>query len=205
MGTDQEAFWAGEFGKDYIKRNDSPELLASKVALFAQILRQVGPLQSVLEIGANIGLNLSALARLFPNQERTGVEINSAAHAALQANPDASNAILGAVTEVDIEAQFDLVLSTGVLIHLLPNSLPVVYDHIASWTRRYFLLIEYYSPSPVEIPYRGHSGKLFKRDFAGEFLDSVEGFELSDYGFAYHRAQPHPQDDLTWFLLERKS
>lgn len=204
MGTDQEAFWAGKFGTEYIARNDSPGLLASNVALFAKILHQVGPLSSVLEIGSNIGLNLSALAQLFPHQERTGIEINADAHSALETNPHVANAILGSLGEVDLDAQFDLVLSKTVLIHIDPSRLPLVYQRIANWSRRYVLLIEYYNPAPVEVTYRGHSKKLFKRDFAGEFLDQIEGFVLADFGFAYHRALPHPQDDLTWFLLERQ-
>jgi spore coat polysaccharide biosynthesis protein SpsF len=55
----------------------------------------------------------------------------------------------------------------------------------------------------VEIPYRGHSGKLFKRDFAGEILDAYSDLNLIDYGFAYHRDNYFKQDDITWFLLEK--
>ena len=62
---------------------------------------------------------------------------------------------------------------------------------------------EYYNPSPVELPYRGHEGKLFKRDFAGELMDRHSTLTLVDYGFAYHRDNCFPQDDLTWFLLEK--
>lgn len=203
MRTDQEAFWSGDFGKDYVKRNESPELLASNVALFSRILRQKVAPKSVLEIGANIGLNLSALARLFPAQVRTGIEINPLAHARLEKNPHVDRAILGSVTEAALDSQFDLVLSKGVLIHLDPSSLRSVYEKIARWSRKHVLLIEYYSPSPQVVPYRGHSEKLFKRDFAGEYLDCTEDFELSDYGFIYHREDPY-QDDLTWFLLTRK-
>jgi spore coat polysaccharide biosynthesis protein SpsF len=28
---------------------------------------------------------------------------------------------------------------------------------------------------------------------------------LIDYGFVYHRDTAHPQDDITWFLLEKHS
>jgi len=59
-------------------------------------------------------------------------------------------------------------------------------------------------PSVVELVYRGHAGRLFKRDFAGEMLDMFPGLTLRDYGFAWHRDPGCPQDDLTWFLLERK-
>jgi hypothetical protein len=38
--TEQEAFWAGQFGTEYIGRNDSQELLASNLNFFSQALRR---------------------------------------------------------------------------------------------------------------------------------------------------------------------
>jgi spore coat polysaccharide biosynthesis protein SpsF len=65
------------------------------------------------------------------------------------------------------------------------------------------LTIEYYSRKADEVLYRGHQGVLFKRDFAGELMDKFgSGLKLIDYGFVYHR-DTFPQDDLTWFLLEK--
>jgi spore coat polysaccharide biosynthesis protein SpsF len=65
------------------------------------------------------------------------------------------------------------------------------------------LICEYYNPSPVTINYRGHKDRLFKRDFAGEFMDVYKDVELIDYGFSYRRDQKFPQDDITWFLLKK--
>ncbi len=69
---------------------------------------------------------------------------------------------------------------------------------------KYICIAEYYNPSPVEISYRGHTGKLFKRDFAGEMLDAYDDLALLDYGFAYHRDPNFAQDDITWFLLGKR-
>ena len=64
-------------------------------------------------------------------------------------------------------------------------------------------MVEYYNPTPVEVKYRGHSQKLFKRDFAGEMIDKYKSkIKLIDYGFVYNR-DLHPQGNLTWFLLEK--
>ena len=65
------------------------------------------------------------------------------------------------------------------------------------------MIAEYYNPSPTAISYRGHEDRLFKRDFAGEFLDRHQEFSLVDYGFAYRRDAQFPQDDITWFLMEK--
>ena len=65
------------------------------------------------------------------------------------------------------------------------------------------LIAEYYNPTPVEVTYRGHSRRLFKRDFAGELLSAYDDLQLVDYGFSYHGDPVMPQDDITWFLLEK--
>ena len=66
-------------------------------------------------------------------------------------------------------------------------------------------MCEYYNPSPVTINYRGHSDRLFKRDFEGEILDKFPDLNLIDYGFSYKRDVVFPQDDITWFLLQKNN
>ena len=66
------------------------------------------------------------------------------------------------------------------------------------------LIAEYYSPNPVVIPYRGHEDRLFKRDFAGDMLDQFADLSLVDYGFTYRRDPDFPQDDISWFLLQKQ-
>jgi pseudaminic acid biosynthesis-associated methylase len=203
FNNEQESFWSGEFGDDYISRNQSAQLLASNIALFSRALSGTSDISSVLELGANIGLNLTALSTLFPRQNRTGVEINEAAFRRLDENEAVNRAIHSSILDLRLDEEFDLVLVKGVLIHLAPESLPAVYHRISLLSRKYILFVEYFSPSPVELDYRGHSGKLFKRDFAGEFLASQPSFCLEDYGFVYHGDPTHPLDDLNWFLLRR--
>ena len=61
--TEQEEFWAGKFGSDYIARNElTPQRLASRIGLWSSILKHCSyPISSLLEFGANIGINLRAL------------------------------------------------------------------------------------------------------------------------------------------------
>lgn len=66
------------------------------------------------------------------------------------------------------------------------------------------MLSEYYNPVPVEVNYRGFSDRLFKRDFAGEFMDRFPDVHLLVYGFQYHRDKNFPMDDVTWFLMEKR-
>ena len=94
-------------------------------------------------------------------------------------------------------------LTKGVLIHINPEYLDQVYDSIYKSCAKYICVCEYYNPTPVEVNYRGYQGKLFKRDFAGDILDRFSDLRLIDYGFVYHRDNQFPQDDATWFLLEK--
>jgi spore coat polysaccharide biosynthesis protein SpsF len=65
------------------------------------------------------------------------------------------------------------------------------------------LFAEYYSPRPVKLIYRGKKDKLFKRDFAGEFISTFKDIRIKSYGFVYHKDK-YPQDDLNWFLMKKK-
>lgn len=202
--TEQEAFWAGEFGSQYIARNRGDALVAANLDFFGKALRAAGGFGSCIEFGANIGQNLAALRLLYPSLDAHAIEIN----------PDAAEILAGVIPPAQVYRQsildfaptrrWDLVLIKGVLIHMNPDMLPEVYDKLAAAAGRYLLVAEYYNPVPVEVSYRGHAGRLFKRDFAGEILDRHPAFRLVDYGFAYRRDPKFPQDDISWFLLERR-
>ena len=202
--TEQEAFWAGDFGTAYIARNQGSGLLAANLDFFAKALRQARALKSCIEFGANIGMNLKALQLLHPGLDTHGIEINADAAAQLARVIPASQVHHQSIFDFEPTRQWDLVLIKGVLIHLQPERLALAYDRLVAATARYLLVAEYYNPSPVAIPYRGHAERLFKRDFAGEIMDRHPAMTLLDYGFAYHRDPNFPQDDITWFLMEKR-
>lgn len=200
--TPQEEFWAGEFGEDYIGRNQGDQLLASNLDFFVKALRQTNKFQSCLEFGANIGMNLKALKLLHPTADLAGIEINNQAADHLRTEIGDKNVYEGSIFEFDADRKFDLTLIKGVLIHINPEMLPLVYEKLYEYSNEYILVCEYYNPSPVTISYRGHSDRLFKRDFAGEMIEKYN-LELVDYGFAYRRDIKFPQDDITWFLMKK--
>ena len=67
--TEQESFWSGEFGDEYIGRNQGKVSIASNTALFSAILNSTNSISSIIEFGANIGLNLEAIKCLLPEAE----------------------------------------------------------------------------------------------------------------------------------------
>lgn len=203
--TEQESFWKGSFGDAYIERNSGEELVEANRVFFERIIAKTGPLDSVVEFGCNVGLNLIALNRLLPSASLQGIEINAAAAAQVQVALPSATITNGSILEYTPERQFDFAFTKGVMIHLPPESLPSVYEKLYASSRKFIFVAEFYNPVPAEISYRGHSGKLFKRDFAGELLDQFPDVRLVDYGFVWRRDPQAPQDDLTWFLLQKNA
>jgi spore coat polysaccharide biosynthesis protein SpsF len=201
--TEQENFWAGQFGSDYIQRNQGEQLLAANLNFFSKVLDKVEKIDSVTEFGANIGMNLRALKLLYPNQIQYAVEINKDAAKELRNFLGEDKVFNGSILDFSPKTKTTLSLIKGVLIHINPDVLADVYNRLYETSKKYILICEYYNPSPVEVSYRGHSEKLFKRDFAGEFMDKFTDVTLVDYGFVYKRDPTFPQDDITWFLMKK--
>lgn len=201
--TAQERFWQGEFGDAYADRNAGAAAVASSLAFFGRALARASGLESVLELGTNRGLNLQAMRSLLPTAQLQGVELNAKA-CALARELGVAEVWEGSLFDYPLTRRFDLAFTKGVLIHLPPKALPAAYDKLHQASRRFILVAEYYNPTPVEVSYRGHAERLFKRDFAGELLDRHADLRLLDYGFVYHRDPLFPADDLTWFLLEKQ-
>lgn len=204
FATPQESFWAGKFGDEYTSRNDGPRRVASDLSLFSRILTRTSQVHSVLELGANRGLNLQALRQLLPEAAFSAVEINENAVVELR-KLEWLDVQHTSILDFKPESRSDFVFVKGVLIHLNPEVLPQVYQLMQDASARYVCIIEYYNPSPVTVPYRGHTDRLFKRDFAGEMMRTHSQLRLLDYGFVYHGDLNFPQDDLNWFLLEKSN
>jgi spore coat polysaccharide biosynthesis protein SpsF len=200
--TPQEVLWAGQFGAEYMARNRGDDLIASNTELFAKVLARTGAVDSVLELGCNIGNNLHALRTLLPAADLHGVEINPDAAAEVERWGGATVEV-GSILDYTPGRTFDLTFTKGVLIHINPSRLPDVYAALMAGSRRFVMVCEYFNPTPVEVAYRGHEHALFKRDFAGELLDAYPELRLVDYGFTYHRDPLYPLDDSTWFLMEK--
>lgn len=205
--TEQEKFWAGEFGNQYIERNsyENRELISGNIQLFSKVISRCSNIESVIEFGANIGLNLAAIKCLLPScNDISAVEINSKAAEILKSKGICSNVFHQSILDFVPDRKYDFVLIKGVCIHLNPEWLGTVYDVLYNSAAKYICVVEYYNPTPVTVTYRGNSEHLFKRDFAGELMDRHQDLKLVDYGFQYHRDNHFPMDDITWFLLEKE-
>lgn len=201
MKTEQEVAWAGEHGNDYNRRAPGNE--EANYHLFKKALYCTGPVASIVELGAGQGANIRALQRLYPNAELAAVELNQDAAGVLGRTTKCSRVINASVLDWEPDRTWDLAVTKGLLIHIHPDELGMAYEVLHRAAGRWIMIAEYYNPTPVNVIYRGRDDLLWKRDFAGELLERYSDLRLAGYGFVYHR-DAAPQDDLTWFLLEKQ-
>ncbi len=203
--TKQESFWSGEFGNEYTDRNlNTEKVIASNLSFWSRVLERTESVGSVIEFGANRGLNMTALRSLVPNIDLSAIEINQRAVGELE-KIGGIKIYPQSILQFQPDHPRDVSFTQGVLMHIDPNEITHVYDLLYQASSRYILIAEYYNPVPQEVSYRGNREKLFKRDFAGEMMDRFSDLHLVDYAFIYRRDINFPQDDITWFLMEKRS
>lgn len=168
-------FWGGESGRTYVDRNplslkDSDALYLKDYGVTRRELNErfLGNLNrdlKILEVGANIGLQLELLRTLgFKNL--LGVELNDyAVEKAKQLHPKV-DVIRGSAFDLPFrDGYFDLAYTSGVLIHIDPKDLPEAIDEIYRVSNRYIWCYEFAAREPVEIRYRDKQELFWKQDF----------------------------------------
>lgn len=205
--TDQLNVWKSQFGDQYTDRNPlTPENIRNRVNMWSEILHNVhdlSALSSMLEIGANIGLNLVSFSQ-YSDATLYATEPNTQALELLRKQTfiDPQNTNEDTIFDLSFEdSSMDMVMTSGVLIHIHPNDLLKATTEMVRVTRKYILCIEYFSHDPEEIQYRDQANFLFKRDFGDFFLENHPELSVKDYGFLWKRTTG--LSNMTWFLLEK--
>jgi pseudaminic acid biosynthesis-associated methylase len=175
MTTAQEKFWQSDFGDDYIARNTAePAALdqiyfqrygLSRSAMNQEFLADL-KIRNILEVGCNIG-NQLALLKNQGYADLTGLEINYEAATVAQKRLPQAKIIEGSAFALPFsDNQFDLVFTSGVLIHIHPDDLKTMMSEMVRVTKKYLWGFEYYAPQMTTIEYRGHRDRLWKNNFA---------------------------------------
>jgi pseudaminic acid biosynthesis-associated methylase len=177
--TEQMDFWQGQFGKEYNTRNsfsqtewDQFYLKTWGVTKIDMNKKCIGDLPKdikILEVGANIGMQLAGLQRMgFKNLY--GVEIQHDAVELAKQNTTGINIVQGSAFDIPFKDNyFDLVFTSGVLIHIAPKDLPTVMDEMNRCSSKYIWGFEYYADKVTDIEYRGNTGFLWKADYGKMF------------------------------------
>ncbi|HEY7351140.1 MAG TPA: pseudaminic acid biosynthesis-associated methylase [Terriglobales bacterium] len=186
--TPQSKMWQGEFGRAYSDRNilgpaelDSLWLGnygVSRSEINRIFLECIPKTASILEVGCNAGNQLMFL-QAQGYTDLTGVEIQS--YALSVAKSRLKNVALkqGSALCLPFEnCSFDLVFTSGVLIHIAPEDLPQAFAEIHRCARHYIWATEYFSPEATPVNYHGHEKLLWKMDYAQIYLSLFSDLEL---------------------------
>jgi pseudaminic acid biosynthesis-associated methylase len=186
--TEQTRRWTGDFGREYTDRNpgtpaEMDELYRrnygmTRTAINHRFLGEIPRSARILEVGCNVGTQLQLLQQMgFTNLY--GIDIqNYALKGAKDRLPEVTF-IEGSALAIPYADQFfDLVFTSGVLIHIPPEDLPDALAEIHRCAKHWIWGIEYYSLETTEVEYRGHQGLLWKTDYARLYLQQFPGLEL---------------------------
>ena len=209
--TPQKKSWAGDFGREYTDRNtlSGAQLDSLYRENYGITRRQLNEAHladvprdaRILEVGCNSG-NQLLLLREMGFTSLWGAEVQSYALELAKARlPDAQLSHASALDLPYEDADFDLVFTSGVLIHISPADLPRAMDEIHRCSKTWIWGMEYYAPEVTQVNYRGHDGLLWKMDYVKRYLDRFDDLELV-------REQRLPylnsSNTDTMYLLKRK-
>ena len=175
--------WAGEFGNDYLKRNQVQWQM--RLSFWSKMIARTGA-RSYFEMGANAGWNLSAIRAIDRCATVHGNDINTAAC------EQAQKAGLHVVNLLDFNAacpgKYEMTFTAGVLIHVEPEHLTEVMQALADKSYRWVLAIEYAADQEEQIEYRGHTEKCWKRPYGKLYKDlGLRVVDIGDPGPGFDR------------------
>jgi len=186
--TDQIQEWSGDFGREYTDRNDltaaqMDELYQrrfglTRTALNLEFLGDLPRSLSILEVGTNLGTQLVSLQQIgFTNLY--GLELQAYAVDQAQKRTRHINIIQGSAFDIPFKDRFfDLVFTSGMLIHINPHDLQTAMTEIRRCARSYIWGTEYFSDGLQEVKYHGKSNLMWKGNYAALYLQRFGDLQL---------------------------
>jgi pseudaminic acid biosynthesis-associated methylase len=188
MKTEQMSQWASQFGREYTDRN-SLNLRAidelyqqnygvTRRKLNEEFLKSVPRSARILEVGCNICNQLSLLSDIGYSR-LYGIELQHYALLRARDRVGTGRLVEGSALEIPFsDRSFDLVFTSGVLIHIAPGDLPSVMGEIYRCSRTYVWGFEYYSADPMQVDYRGNDNLLWKMDYSRLYRERFPDLSL---------------------------
>ena len=203
--------WKSGFGREYTDRNaltlDGMEELyrknygRSRTDLNRVFLNDMDRSIRILEVGSNVGNQLLCLQKMgFKNLY--GIDPQSYAVELSKLRTKGINIIEGDAFDIPFkDGFFDLVFTSGVLIHINPNDVGRAMAEIHRCSKRYVFGFEYYSQGYEAVEYRGKKDLLWKADFPAVYRQHCPGLKLVKSELVKYLAS----DNLdVMFLLEKQ-
>jgi pseudaminic acid biosynthesis-associated methylase len=204
LETPSENFWKNKVTEAYIEDN---KYFNQQLGIQAwnKILKYINikEINNLLECGSNIGRNIDFLNKVLPHSAKSIIEIAKKPFDIVNQNFKLESAFHGSIKEASFPSKFDLVFTSGVLIHIDPTELLLNMKQIYNLSSKYIILNEYFSRTPAMIEYRGEQNKLFKNDFGRIFIENFN-VKLINYGFLWGKEYDSAGfDDTTYWVFKK--
>jgi len=186
--TQQLKIWSGEFGKDYTERNIFSEkgldelylnrYGVARTALNKRFLKGLSASIRILEVGANVANQLVCLQKMgFRNLY--GIEPQAYAVERSKQLTRGINLIKADAFDIPFKDNyFDLVYTSGVLIHINPKHIQKAMQEIYRCSAKFIWGFEYFADAYSGILYRGRRDLLWKANFAKMYCDRFKDLVL---------------------------
>lgn len=151
MKTPQLEHWTGDWGRKYVEDNSlDPQTF---VPYWEQVLNHIQP-KSILEVGCNIGLNLSAIHSIRKDINLTGIEPYIGAVEKARQAITTAKIVEGDGFDLPFkDGEFDLTCSLGVMIHIATKDLKRFIEELYRVSSKYILISEYQIEGNKEVLY----------------------------------------------------
>jgi pseudaminic acid biosynthesis-associated methylase len=187
--TYQTEKWEGEFGQAYTQRNpytvhDTNNLYqklygVTRIEMNQEFIGSLPLSMRILEVGSNVGAQLLIL-REMGFQNLYGIEIQIEAIEFSKSVSREIQIIPGTASDIPFKNSFfDLVFTSGVLIHISPRDIRNAMKEVYRCSRKYIWGFEYFAEDYTEIVYRGEKNLLWKANFARMYLDLFQDLSLT--------------------------
>lgn len=212
--NEQENFWSGDFGKSYTDRNSRHNeefnkayqhwYGVSRTKMNEAFLGTLPKDSRILEVGCNTGMQLAEL-KSMGFTSLYGIELQDYAVQKAKEYTEGINIIQGSAFDVPFKDNFfDLVFTSGVLIHIAPDNLPKVFSEMYRCSKKYIWGFEYYADKVTSINYRGNEGFLWKANY-GKLMRN----QFSNLGLVKEELYPYITEAERgntdfMYLLEKK-
>lgn len=211
----QKKFWLSNFSKGYLQRNlFNPKQLdksyikkygISRTQMTTNFLGNLKKDIMILEVGCNFGAQL-LLLRELGYKNLYGIEINPEIVEFSRKKASSVNIIVGDALNIPFkDASFDLVFTSGLLIHISPKNIEKAISEIYRVSKKYIWCFEYFSENYTEIEYRGHKEVLWKTNFSNIFLKKFKKLKLiKETEFSYINDNKQNRSRDVMFLLKKQ-
>ncbi len=171
--TDRNSFSVAQLDNLYLKRFG-----VTRTAINTEFIGKFNRNMKILEVGSNIGNQLLALQKIgFKNI--FGLEPLKYAVELSKKRSIGINIIQGSAFDIPFKDNyFDLVFTSGVLIHISPKDIHKAIKEIYRCSNKYIWGFEYFSEKYQEISYRGEKNLLWKADFPKLYIQDFPDLKL---------------------------